>query len=115
MNRHYPLFHLPEDLELILFLIREQLKSRKFFDELAALGLTDSSYQSHFESLILRKLEMDDRTDELYKFFTELIGKHSQELDGENETLMNAAMSVYGELIERRGYSLEDCTGERHK
>jgi hypothetical protein len=103
MNRHYPLFRLPEDLELILFLIREQLKSRKFFDGLAALGLTDSYYQSHFESVILRKLEMDDGTDELYNFFTELIGKYSQGLDGENQTLVNAAMSVYRELIERRG------------
>jgi hypothetical protein len=92
-----------EDLELIPVPIREQLKRRKFFDGMAALGLTDSSYQSHFEPMILRNLGMDHGTDEVYNFFVEVIGKYVQDLDGWNETLMNAAMGFYGEMIERRG------------
>ncbi len=102
MPTKFPLFRLPKDLELVLHIIRGQLKSRKFFNRLSELGLGDSFYQTDLLAVILRELDMDDGSDEIIEFLSDVIDRHSLEVEEDNESLMKATMAVYVALLQKR-------------
>jgi len=47
-NLKVQLIKLPAEIEFTLFLIREDLKSNKFFNTLGKVGFEDSPYRSDF-------------------------------------------------------------------
>lgn len=59
--------HIPPDLTP--FLIREELKSRKFFGGLQKLGLDYCFYQPHLDRSILAAVELDEESDEVFDFY----------------------------------------------
>lgn len=106
MRTKYPLFRLSEHLEEALFLIREQLKSRRFFNALRSLGLSDTSGEVHLEALIVYTMRLDNGSDEIMTFVTDLLDKHSQDLTNEPESIDKSALEVYCELL-RKAKSVE--------
>jgi hypothetical protein len=58
-SSHVPFVKLPTSTDLILYLIREELKSQKFFNDLAKLGLGDCFYQPYLGKVILAQLKME--------------------------------------------------------
>lgn len=94
-----PLIKLSGRTELILFLIREDLKIQKLFYHLRELGLSDSSYHPHLGKAILTNLKMDDGSDEVFQFYDQLIEKRSRKIDQTPESVRNQTMKVYRDLM----------------
>lgn len=94
-----PFTKLPPDLDLTLFLIREELKSEKFFNGLHKVGIDDCYYQTRLGKVILSRLGMDDGSDEVFNFYYSLIEKRSKKIEADNDSVMRQAIKVYAELI----------------
>lgn len=98
-TRNLRLVKLPPKIELVLFLIKEELKSAKFFNGLSKVGLDDCYYQSHFGTLILGYMGFDDRPDDLYNFYVSLIDKYSEKIEPDGNSITKYAFEVYVELV----------------
>lgn len=99
MLMHYPFIKLPRKVELALFLIQSELKTRKFFHGLRNVGLDDCDYQCHFNALIADCIGLDDLRDEAFSRFDEILEKYSVKIEPDNESLMKQVMSAYVELV----------------
>jgi hypothetical protein len=95
----YPLVRLPQKVELTLFLIREELKSRKFFNSLQRAGLDDCYYQTHLDQLIMNNTGLDHESDRDFGFYSSLMEKNSKKIDTGEEAVMKRAVKVYVELM----------------
>jgi hypothetical protein len=98
----FPLIKLPADVQTVLFLIQQELKSCKFFDHLNEIGMGDSFFQPHLGTLILAQVGLEDEKDETMNFYVELIDKRSRKIRSSNESVMKQAMKVYVALMAER-------------
>lgn len=101
-NSRYPLVKLPPTTDLTLYLIREELKSQKFFHALSKAGIDDIYYKPYLGKAILVTLGLDVDKDETFQFFYKLIEKRSKKIDMDNESIMKQVLKVYAELINYR-------------
>lgn len=85
----------------ILFLIGEELKSRKFFNLLQELGLDDSYYQPHLDDPILEGLGLNDDRDDTFHFYSSLMDEHAAIIGPEKESIREQARAVYARLVEK--------------
>lgn len=90
-NHRYPLVRLPSAAEAALYLIEEELKTRKLFPTLHEIGLDDCSFQPHLDSLILRSLGMDDCTDETFSIYAGILEKRSKKIEADHDSIMKQA------------------------
>jgi hypothetical protein len=90
---------LPSDTDLVLALIREDLKSRKFFDGLRAVGLDDVYYQPHLGHIILACAGFAEETDDLDNFYYDLLGRHTEKIEADVHSIVKEALEVYLELM----------------
>lgn len=102
MSSTYPLIKLPRKVQFILYLISEELKSRKFFRTLQELGLDNSYFQPHLDSLILRSLDINEDSDETFDAYYEIIERRSRKIKADNHSIMKQALKTYHELLEVR-------------
>lgn len=86
--------------ELILQLLKQELKSYRFFNGLREVGLDDSFYHSDFSSLVLTYIGFDDEENATYDFYFALLEKYSDLFQPNEETVMKLALGVYVELVE---------------
>ena len=98
MTSTYPLVKLPHKIDYTLFLIKEELKSTRFFDGLHDVGAGDISLQPHLDELILKAVGLDDGTDETFAFYLEVIRRRSARIGDDGESVVKQAMKVYVEL-----------------
>ena len=96
----YPLVKLPSETQIALYLIKEELKSRKLFHALHEAGFDDCYFQPHLDTLILRSIDMDDGTDETFGLYFDIIEKRSKKIEADNDSIMKQALKVYMELME---------------
>jgi hypothetical protein len=101
-NMHYPLVKLPSDTQVTLYLIKEELKSWKFFRTLQELGLDDCNFQPHLDMVILRSLGLDDNSDKVFDAYYEIIERRSRKIDADDEKMMKQALKAYVELMQLR-------------
>jgi hypothetical protein len=95
----FPFVKLPASLDLVLFLISQDLKSHKLFNIVDQLGMGDCPYQPYLGKVILAQLNMDDGSDEIFQFYDKLIEKRCRKIDGDQKSMMKQTMKVYAELI----------------
>ena len=95
----YPIPSLPTTEELLLYLISEDLKSRRFFDGLRELGLDDAYYQAELCTLILIYARLSPEPNEAVDFYYHLLGKYAEHLPPNTTALLKAANKVYKELM----------------
>jgi hypothetical protein len=93
------LVKLPNSIDLTLFLIKEELKSRKLFHALHEVGLDDCYFQPHLDILILQSVGMDDETDETFNIYHDIIRKRSMKIEADQNSIMKQALKVYMELM----------------
>lgn len=98
-NLNLKLVKLPPDIDMLLFLIQEELKSTRLFNGLAQAGLHDGSYQPHLGPLILATAGFPHRPDELYEFYLTLLNKRSEKITDDSESITRQAFKVYVELM----------------
>lgn len=98
----------PSQKELILQLLKQELKSYRFFNGLREVGLDDSFYHSDFSSLVLTYIGFDDEENATYDFYFALLEKYSSCFQAHEETVAKLALSIYVELVaelKKRGES----------
>jgi hypothetical protein len=95
----FPLVKLPQKVDEILYMIREDLKSQKYFDGQAELNGTDSPYRPHLAKLILLRMKLDDGSDEIFEFYYRLVAKRSKKIGEDNTSNMKQVMKVYAALL----------------
>jgi hypothetical protein len=98
-SSQYPLVRLPANVDLTLFLIREELKSERFFNGLHDIGIDECLYQTHLGKLVLASVGLDDDRDETFQFYYKLIEKRSSKIGTDNDSIMKQAFKVYMELM----------------
>jgi hypothetical protein len=98
-NSSFSLVKLPDEIQLTLFLIKEELKSRKLFYLLEKIGVNESAYEPHLDKIILKNLDLDDGKDETFSMYFEIMEKRTRKVKGTNESLMKQAMKAYVELV----------------
>jgi hypothetical protein len=81
---NHPLTKLPANIDLTLYLIREELKSQKFFLALHKAGIDDIYYQPRLGKAIL--MNMDD-------------GKRAKKIKPDRDNITKQAFKVYHELV----------------
>jgi hypothetical protein len=101
-NPRFPLIKLPSDTQVALYLIKEELKSRKLFHALHQVGLDDCYFQTHLDSLILRSVGLDDHTDETFALYDALLEKRSKKIEADYDSIMKQALKVYHELLNEK-------------
>lgn len=95
----YPLVKLPRKIDYCLFLIKEELKSRRFFEGLHSVGLDDVYLQPHLDRVILKEVGLDDGTDETGEFYFRIMERRSKKVEADNDLIVTQALKVYIELI----------------
>jgi hypothetical protein len=82
-----------------LYLIREELKSRKLFYVLGKVGLDDCFFQVHLDFIILDHIGMNDGTDETYAMYDAIIERHARRLHDSKQSIERHANKVLNELV----------------
>jgi hypothetical protein len=89
---------LPETSEqLIVALICEELKSRRFFSTLQLLGLEDSPWQPNLDQLIMQGLGLNDANSTL-DFYFRVMDEHAGTIGTSEESVHAQAKEVYRKL-----------------
>lgn len=102
MASGYGMVKLPAHIDETLFLIKEELKSRRFFEGLHGVGLDDVYLQPHLDRVILKKVGLDDGTDETGEFYFRIMERRSKKVEPDNDSIVTQALKVYIELIAER-------------
>ncbi|MBA4054151.1 MAG: hypothetical protein C0490_05515 [Marivirga sp.] len=98
----YPLVKIPTDIQFTLYLIREEIKSRKMFRALHEARIGDCYFQPHLDSLILESLGLDDGNDKIFSIYDHIVEKRSRKIEADYDSIMNQAFKVYQELINEK-------------
>lgn len=98
-NSTYPLVKLPIDVQLPLFLIKEELKSRKLFRLLQEVGTTESDFEPHLDSLIFQVIGLDDDDDRISGKYFDIMEKRSKKLEADKDSIAKQAFKAYHEIL----------------
>jgi len=100
MNINYPknlpLIKIPQKEEFTIFLIREELKSRKLTMDLNKIGFESSICISDFSHLIFSAIGFDNNSDVLYEWYILQLDKFCKEIDlTDDVSISEAAFNFY--------------------
>ena len=90
----------PTAEEVVIHLIREELKSQRFFEGLRELGLDDAFYQTDLLELIMTGVGMPVESMEHQAFCYNLLKRHSARVTQDASALIDEAKRVYCILVE---------------
>lgn len=93
---------IPDNIQLSIYLIKEELKSRKLFHALHEVGLDDCYFQPHLDTLIMESLGLCDGTDETFKIYDEIMDRRSRKIEADKDSIMKQALKVYHELLNEK-------------
>lgn len=99
MSTQYPLVELPKSIDLTLFLIREELKSRKVFNGLATGGFDHTPFRPHLDEAILKCTGLPTECDKTFEWYNALMDQHSELLTDKPATAVKEALEVYVQLL----------------
>lgn len=103
--KHLPLAKIPQEAELALFLIQQELKSRTLTNHFNKMGFDGSICISDFSSLIFSVIGLENHSDSFYEWYLNQLDVFCKEVDlTDGATLSNQAFEFYVHLvIEKRG------------
>jgi len=85
-----------------VFLISEELKTRKLLNALASIGCDGSFCTPDLCDLVFAYVGFNDRPEELYDFYFRLLDKHCQKVTSENSRPVKEALEIYSVLLEEK-------------
>jgi len=94
----------PSPSEIALFLIKAELKNRKFTKALEEVGFDTTFYSLDFSALILDLLGFESRSDDTFETYHQLLEAYVQEVDlkDHDENLNRVASAFYQALEKER-------------
>jgi hypothetical protein len=91
-----------QDAKILLFLISEDLKGRRLINGLTDIGCEGSFCTTNLCELVLAYAGFDDRENELYDFYFELVDRYCVNVSHRNHTPIKEALIIYEKLLQRR-------------
>ncbi len=85
MQIKHPIVRIPDNIQMSIYLIKEELKSRKLFHALHDAGIDDCYFQPHLDILIIESLGLRDGTDETFKMYDEIMDRRSKKIEADND------------------------------
>lgn len=82
-----------------LYLLREELKARRFFSGLRKVGLDDCYFQPHLDLLIMSNLGLDDKSDEVFAAYDNIVERRSRRIRADNASVTMEALATFAELV----------------
>jgi len=103
-NLNIPSIKLSKKTELILCLIKAEIKNRKLLNGLIDLGFDTTPYTIDFSQIILSLFGFDILSEKLYQDYNELLDQHCEKVDiwQSGDGLNDIAFSVYSDLLMRK-------------
>jgi hypothetical protein len=100
LPKNLGLIKLPPHLEIAVYLIKAELKNKKFVSTLEQVGLDPALCSVDFSSLILKLIGFESNSDKVFDFYSRLLESSTNDFDlREGEELLNkAAFKFYLEL-----------------
>ena len=96
-----PPIKIPNRINLVLQLLREEIKHYTLTNAFDKLGMDTAMYSSNIASLILSLCGVEERTDELLEWYYKKLEEYSNEnLNGEKE-LNELAFNFYTDIMVR--------------
>jgi hypothetical protein len=86
-------------MEETLFLIGEELKSRRLFEALHQIGIDECYFQPHLDSLILRTIGLD-LSDDTFNRYAQIMDKRALKIEPHRKSITKQALKAYRELTE---------------
>jgi len=87
--------------DFTLHLIREELKTRKFFNTLREAGIEDCYLQPDLGTLILKSIGLNDGKDETFYYYSDLMDQHAKKITADARSIKKQAVKVYKALVKR--------------
>lgn len=84
---------------LTLFLIAEELKSRKFFNGLMHVGFDYTPFRPHLDEAILAALGLDVEQNAVLEFYERVMDNHANALTEQQEAIACEAAKAYDTLV----------------
>ncbi len=101
--KYLPLVKIPRETELIIFLIKEELKSRTLTNSFNEMGFDGSVCSSDFSDVIFSMIGFDENSDEFYEWYLEQLDAFCEEINlSDKETLIKQAFKFYIFLINKK-------------
>jgi len=114
MKNRVPLIRLPGELETLLYLIAEELKCRHLFRGLQQVELSDCFFQPHLDSLILKAIDLDGDSDEVYLVYTKIMDRRSMKIEADKDSITKQSLKAYTELMaEKKRFSKMEKSNPR--
>lgn len=102
-SKYFPLVKIPQEVELVIFFIQEELKSRALTNSFNAMGFDGSICSSDFSDLIFSILGFDENSDEFYGWYLDQLDSFCEDIDlSKKETIKNQAFSFYLLLVNKK-------------
>jgi hypothetical protein len=97
----FPLLRLPARVDMTLYLIGEELKSRTLFRAFHRIGLDDCYFQPHLDSAILRLVGLD-ASDDTFGRYDDIMDRRAKKIDACRDAIAKQALKAYFELRQLR-------------
>lgn len=81
LTQNSPLVKLPQKIDLTLFLIREELKNKKFTNDLEKIGFDLTFFSSDFSRIICLQIGLKNLTEDFYEWYDNEINNFFKEID----------------------------------
>lgn len=94
----YDLPYEEEKIQITIFLIAAELKSRKLVNGLTSIGCDSCFCIPELCDLVLAMIGFNDRPNELYEDYFDLLDEHCDKVSHENDLPVKEAVSVYKSL-----------------
>ena len=92
-------FKIPTEIEVPVFLIRQELMLRMLFNSFSAIGFNECYFEPHLDRLILASLRMWDGTDETNNIYIKIMDKWSSNINPNPDVITRRALKIYHALI----------------
>jgi hypothetical protein len=109
-NLNFPPIKLSGKTELILYLIKVEIKNRKLLNGLNDLGFDTTPYTIDFSQIVLSIIGFEKLSEEMLNFYNELMDRYIENVDIWNfgEELNDVTFSIYSDLLMRKRESDND-------
>ena len=98
------LHNIPQDesTQVTVFLIAADLKCRMLIKGLTSIGCDACFCIPEFCDLVLAYVGFNDRPNELYDYYFELLDRHCDRVNHRNDPPIREAMHIYNQLMQDR-------------
>lgn len=92
-------YSIPQDAEILVFLISEELKIQRVFTALSQIGCDDCYLRSNLNKLVLAHAGFDDPSEDTYDFYFRLLERYDKKMEANYDSIIKQALHVYGDLM----------------